>query len=133
MNGPLRSWIVGATILAVSAGCGGGATSSRPKQRPFDAIAWRAADPNSRSDREIRGSMVDDLIAQKLPDNLTMAEVARLLGAPISDRLSAGIDDPSWDIAYHLGPTRDSPIDEEFLLLRLNGEGKVAEYRVVPN
>jgi hypothetical protein len=131
-----RSLIVSAVVLAMAAGCGMQAAANRPKPRPFDANAWRGVDPNNESDRETRGSMVDDLMEQKLLDGLTAAEVEELLGSsmPDSRRKSAGMDDESWQLCYHLGPTRDMlPIDEEFLMIRLDADGKVVTYRVIPN
>lgn len=106
-----------------------------PVARSFDAAAWRSADPQKESDREIRGSMVDDLIAKKLLDGLTESEVVDLLGPPFpkSRYTNAGIDGGNWQMAYHLGPTRDLPIDEEFLMIRLNDDGKVVSYQVNVN
>jgi hypothetical protein len=103
--------------------------------RRFDSAAWRQADPNKESDREIRGSMVDDLMARKLLDQLTKEGTEELLGPPLSarQREMSGMDDEHWHLCYHLGPTRDVPIDEEFLMIRLDEAGRVVEYRVIPN
>jgi outer membrane protein assembly factor BamE (lipoprotein component of BamABCDE complex) len=104
--------------------------------RAFDSTVWREADPSQEKDRGVRGSMVDDLIAQKFLDGMTATEVEQLLGDPLSDGalVSAGMDNEYWQLGYHLGPAKDFlPIDEQFLMLRLDNAGKVIEYRVVPN
>jgi hypothetical protein len=121
--------------IVLAAGCGVTTVPTRPPTRPFDAAAWRLADPSKDTDREIRGSMVDDLMAQKLLDGLKEAEVEQLLGPPLprSQYASSGIEVERWQMAYHLGPTRDVPIDEEFLMIRLDEERRVVEYRVVPS
>jgi hypothetical protein len=117
-------------------GCNVEPQVSQAPTRTFDATAWREADPSQEKDRGVRGSMVDDLIAQRLLDGMTATEVEQLLGVPLSDGalVSAGMDDEYWQLGYHLGPARDFlPIDEQFLMLRLDNAGKVIEYRVVPN
>ncbi len=105
-----------------------------PAQR-FDSATWRQADPNKETNRTIRGSMVDDLMKRKLLDGLTVKETEELLGpaGTESERKMSGMDDRHWRLCYHLGPTRDVPIDEEFLMIRLDDTGRVVEYSVIPN
>ena len=69
----------------LGAGCGVTTVPTRPPTKAFDAAAWRLADPGKDTDREIRGSMVDDLMAQKVLDGLKEAEVERLLRPAASE------------------------------------------------
>ena len=132
----LRTVLILMAFCLHFSGCWGITTTpKRAMGRRFDSDVWRRADPNKENDREIRGSMVDDLIDRKLLDGLTAKETEELLGPPLSaeDRKMAGMADVQGELCYHLGPTRDVPIDEEFLMIRLDQAGRVVEYHVTPN
>jgi hypothetical protein len=71
--------------------------------------------------------MVDDLIAKRRLDNLTRDEISTLLGP--GDKTSKWKD---WDLIYWLGPERGLiRIDSEWLGIRFDKAGRVADYRIV--
>ncbi len=92
-----------------------------PPGRPFDAAAWHLADP---LDTNTRSRMADRLLAENALLGLTRGEVVAMLGEP-------GAGYPDWDMAYRLGPERTLlPLDDEWLMLRLGRDGRVADARV---
>lgn len=101
--------------LLLLAGCASGAR--------FDAQGWRDADLSTRE----RAEMAGDLIRTHRLDGLDRAAVIVLLGEPTpSDRWGGG------EMIYVLGPDGSLfPIDNEWLLIELNPQGRVASYRVV--
>ena len=92
----------------------------------FDAAVWRdtvlafsAAAP--------RGCMVDDLLAGRRLAGLPRAEVVALLGADARTGYFR-----EYDLVYWLGPERGPfSIDSEWLVLRLDQAGRVAEAKLV--
>jgi hypothetical protein len=92
----------------------------------FDPAAWR--DPaQAYGDLAVRGCMVDDLLARNQFRGQSHAQVVALLGEPRrTDYFS------EYDLVYWLGPERGMiSVDSEWLVFRLDGEGRVAEYRLV--
>jgi hypothetical protein len=72
--------------------------------------------------------MVDDLVASRALEGLTRREVESLLGPrEVTDKWG------DWDLVYLLGPERRGlfRIDSEWLVIRFNGDGRVAVYRLV--
>jgi hypothetical protein len=104
------------------------------EQRPFDSTAWKRAD-EIENHRTVRSQMVDQLIGSGRLDGLKQTEVENLLGPPLRDMNAAGVDGQRWNMAYYLGLERSGSwsIDDEFLVIRFDPQGRVAEYRIVPN
>jgi hypothetical protein len=106
---PMHRVLFAALCLASVCAC-----SSR-----FDAEEWRAADLGTRD----RAMMVDDLLDRYPLVGRRREEVIALLGPPTpTDKWE------DWQMIYVLGP--DSwfmGIDHEWLLLRLDDRGIVAE------
>ncbi|MCA9431056.1 MAG: hypothetical protein KC940_11165 [Candidatus Omnitrophica bacterium] len=91
----------------------------------FDSEAWK--DPkNSTWSNPLRIRMVDDLLWEYDLEGMTSEEVTELLGpTDKTDYFS------SWDFVYWLGPERGFfSIDSEWLVLKLDAEGKVREYKI---
>ena len=94
-----------------------------PPGRPFDAAAWHSADA---LDTNPRSRMADRLLAENALLGLTRAEVIVMLGDPETGYCR------DWDMAYRLGPERGLiALDDEWLVLRLSGDGRVADARLV--
>jgi hypothetical protein len=111
----IRRWCraaLGAGLLLVASACSSG----------FDLALWREADPSTRQ----RAEMVDDLMRAHPLNGLHRAEVMTLLGPPTrTDKWQ------DWQMVYVLGPKRGFlGIDDEWLLLRLDGSGVVIEHRI---
>ena len=92
--------------------------------RTFDSAAWKRAE---ESDADTRLHMIEHLVWSGKLDGLTQTQVVALLGPrPETDYFS------EWDFVYWLGPNRGLlRIDSEWLVIRFNEAGRVAEYRVV--
>ncbi|HEX8242360.1 MAG TPA: hypothetical protein VF541_02645 [Longimicrobium sp.] len=92
----------------------------------FSAAVWRDT-VQAYAELAPRGCMVDDLLASRDLHGLTRAEVVALLGTPPKTGYFR-----EYDLVYWLGPERGpSSIDSEWLVLRLDAAGRVAEYRLV--
>jgi YD repeat-containing protein len=93
---------------------------------PFDPLAWQ--DRRKASSREaVRIRMVNNLLSRYELKGLSREEVVRLLGEP-DDTASFR----EWDMVYWLGPERGFiSIDSEWLVLRLDEQGRVTECRIV--
>ena len=104
------------------------------RQIPFDSVAWKRAD-EIENHRTVRSQMVDQLIGSGRLDGLKQTEIENLLGPPLRDMNAAGVDGQRWNMAYYLGLERSGSwsIDDEFLVIRFDAQGRVAEYRIVPN
>lgn len=92
----------------------------------FSAEAWQE---NRR--RPLTGppriDMIDDLLARHELVGLPRADVVALLGEPDETAYFR-----EYDLVYWLGPERGfMGIDSEWLVLRLDGEGRVTERRIV--
>ena len=71
--------------------------------------------------------MADRLVARRTLLGMTRAEVAGMLGEPTK---TAKFGD--WDLVYWIGPERAFfSIDSEWLVIRLNADGLVAESHIV--
>ena len=78
--------------------------------------------------------MADDLIRRKLLDGMDRVDVEKLLGPSLANLSESGIDSSKWHNGYHLGLERGPfALDDEFLVIRFNTQGRVAEYRIVTN
>jgi hypothetical protein len=93
----------------------------------FDSAAWKARSIDDGPLWPTRLRMVDDLLDGNLRSGVPRAEIEKLLGAP--DTTSYFRD---WDLVYRLGPERGFiRIDSEWLVFRLDAEGRVAAYRIL--
>jgi hypothetical protein len=79
--------------------------------------------------------MIDDLMRRRLLDELTRSEVEQLLGPPLPDIRGIGVDASRWHFAYYVGIERAGAfsLDDELLVIRFDGQGRVAEYRTTVN
>jgi hypothetical protein len=94
--------------------------------RRFDAAAWRDS-AQVYSPAAVRGCMVDDLLARHEFLGRRRAEVVTLLGEPRPTPYFT-----NYDLVYWLGPERGAmSIDSEWLVIRLDSTGRVAERRLV--
>ena len=92
----------------------------------FESVNWSSESRNQASLWPTRLRMVDDLVASKRLDGLQRGEVTALLGP--ADQTEYFKD---WDLVYWLGPERGwIRIDSEWLVLRFDRSGHVAEYRI---
>lgn len=87
----------------------------------FDAQRWKDADLTTRDRVEMTGA----LFAEHSLEGMSRAEVIELLGEPT--RTDKWRD---WDMIYVLGPTSYMPIDNEWLVIRLDQAGFVTDYDV---
>lgn len=119
----LRRWALAALLLALV----GGSLWWRSRGARFDAALWR--DPRRAYSEEdpVRLRMVDDLLRRHPLRGMTRAQVVALLGEPRPTRYFR-----EYDLVYWLGPERGwLSMDSEWLVVRLDSRGRVAEYRVV--
>ena len=94
--------------------------------RTFTKAAWQDS-VQVYGDLALRGCMVDDLLSRRRLRGIRRDEVVALLGEP---RPTAYFTD--YDLVYWLGPERGLvSIDSEWLVLRLDGSGRVSDYRLV--
>ena len=107
------------------------ATSPMPEDRcpgheRFDPVVWQDS-IQVYSDLKPRGCMVDDLLAHYKLVGMTRAEIVRLLGEP---RPTAYFRE--FDLVYWLGSERGwLSIDSEWLVMKLDGTGRVLEAKLV--
>jgi hypothetical protein len=94
--------------------------------REFRSSLWQDS-AAVHGPRQLRGCMVDDLRRHHRLRGRTRAEVVALLGEPQPSGYFR-----EFDLVYWLGPER-SPlgIDSEWLVIRLDERGRVAEDRLV--
>jgi outer membrane protein assembly factor BamE (lipoprotein component of BamABCDE complex) len=98
----------------------------RCTSRRFDGNVWRDS-IRAYSDAAPRGCMVDDLLAHTQFRGKTRADVVALLGEP---RPTSYFKD--YDLVYWLGPERGlMSVDSEWLVMRLDRNGRVAEQKLV--
>jgi hypothetical protein len=92
--------------------------------RAFDTSVWQ---DEASIAKGARLAMADRLLANGLLIGMSRAEVVGQLGEPPP---TAYFSD--WDLVYWLGPERGyMGIDSEWLVLRLDSDGRVAEQRIV--
>lgn len=117
-----KRWIISAALLLVVANL----SIWRiwfPGQA-FDPVAWQSED---KVQKGVRLGMADRLVAQGTLRGKSRAEVVELLGEPPPTEYFR-----NWDIVYWLGPERGLfSIDSEWLVLRLDQTGRMADYRIV--
>jgi outer membrane protein assembly factor BamE (lipoprotein component of BamABCDE complex) len=87
----------------------------------FDSNRWKNADPATRE----RVKMLEPLLDQHPLKGMTRSQVVDLLGEPTPTDKWA-----DWDIVYVLGPTEYTPIDHEWLVIRLDEDERVQDYGV---
>jgi hypothetical protein len=93
--------------------------------RSFDSVEWK----NSLSDKtnRVRLQMVDDLLASGRLIGLTRAEVIATLGVPPQTNYFR-----EYDFVYWLGLQRGfAGIDSEWLVIKLDDDGRVREAKLV--
>jgi hypothetical protein len=90
----------------------------------FDPTAWK---DEVKMQQGCRLEMADWLIEKGTLHNKTRAEVIELLGEPPKTGYFK-----DWDLVYWLGDERGFiSIDSEWLVVRLDAKGRVANYRIV--
>ena len=118
-----KLWIVIAVFALLTAGSIAGWLFCFPG-RAFDATAWR---DEAQVQQGVRLGMADRLIARRTLQNKTRAAVIKMLGEPPETGYFR-----DWDMVYWLGPERGFiSIDSEWLVLRVDADGRVVEYRIV--
>src|ERR1700722_6996821 len=97
-------------------------------QIPFDPDEWASSSPIENG-RTVRSQMVEDLIKSKLSTRMSRAEVVDLLGEPGARREDVMYGE--WDLVYPIGLERAGiwSLDDEFLVFKLDSEGRVREFR----
>jgi hypothetical protein len=102
----------------------GNSIRERLSRQRFDAAAWRA---ETHLTNAVRIRMVDDLLRRHNFRGMTRDQVTAIIGEP--DKTGYFRD---WDMVYWLGPERGFiRIDSEWLVFRLDGQKKVADYGIV--
>jgi hypothetical protein len=97
------------------------------KATRFDSVKWKARSLDGDTMWPTRLRMADDLLRIGTLRGAPREEVERLLGPP--DQTSYF---KNWSMVYWLGPERGFiRIDSEWLALRLNQQGVVAEVEIV--
>jgi hypothetical protein len=92
----------------------------------FDRALWRDS-VRVYSDEAIRGCIVDDLLRRINLHGRTRGEIVALLGEP---KKTAYFKE--YDLVYWLGPERGAiSIDSEWLVMKLDKNGRVMEPRLV--
>ena len=98
----------------------------RCTERRFDAARWQDRTQVFTASAP-RGCMVDDLLRRHELAGQPRAAAVRLLGEPDSTPYFR-----EYDLVYWLGPERGLiSIDSEWLVMRLDSAGRVAEHRLV--
>jgi hypothetical protein len=96
------------------------APDERFRGMPFESAAWKASTPDF-SWESTRLRMVDDFLAKYPPVGLSRSEVTELLGEPDETNYFS-----EYDLVYFLGMERSyMAIDSEWLVMKLNAEGRV--------
>ena len=102
----------------------GYAIKERLRRQPFDKTVWQGQ-KDFRDDVRIR--MVDDLLRRHDFHSKTRHQVTAVLGEPDETDYFK-----EWDMVYWLGPERGfMSIDSEWLVIQLDDDKKVTEYRIV--
>lgn len=88
----------------------------------FNPQRWRNADLDTRE----RANMVGSIVETRRLDGMDRASVVALLGQPtLTDKWA------SSEMIYVLGPDDSMfPIDNEWLIIELNQQGRVSGYQV---
>jgi hypothetical protein len=119
-------------LLVLVLGCG---SSDDVKQIPFEATAWKSADPNHASQRDgyrtARSHMIRDLLRRYQFRGWTRQQIVELLGEPTGKW--SGFQ--QWDMIYVLGAERAGAwsLDDEALGFKFDASGKVVKYGLSVN
>lgn len=109
--------IAATTLVAVT-----GVWALWPIGRAFDRTVWL----DQRQERA-RLAMADRIVARRVLDGKTRAEVIAMLGEPPPTAYF-----PDWDFVYRLGMERGfMGIDSEWLVVRLDSSGRAVDARIV--
>jgi len=123
VSGPVI--LVGGQMLLVLGGVAADAAQERLHRLTFDPVQWQDRSLVESHD-PIRIRMVDDLLDRYDFGGMTRDEAIGVLGEP--DRTPYFRE---WDMVYWLGPERGfMSIDSEWLVLRLDRDGRVCDYRI---
>jgi hypothetical protein len=99
---------------------------ARCDEHRFSAALWQDS-VASWHPRAIRGCLVDDLLRSTALRGRSRADIVALLGEPPKTGYFK-----EYDLVYWLGPERGIiSIDSEWLVLRLDSLGRVADYRLI--
>ena len=107
------------------------ATSPTPEDRcpgheRFNPVVWQNS-IQVYSELQPRGCMDDDLLARYKLVGMTRAEVVQLLGEPAPTPYFR-----EFDLVYWLGPEHGwFSIDSEWLVMKLDGSGRILEANLV--
>ena len=98
----------------------------RLRRIPFESTSWQ--DPKQVDGQDpVRIRMVDELVRSRRLDHQSRAEVEKLLGKPTSTEYFK-----EYDFVYWIGPERGFiSIDSEWLVISLDRNGIVHEYKVI--
>ena len=113
-------WVAGYFII------GDGPMSRCKGHEHFDARIWRDS-ASTHGPLALRGCMVDDLLESRALRGETRASIVALLGEPAATSPFGTVD-----LVYWLGPERNPfGVDSEWLIVRLDGSGRVVNYGLV--
>jgi hypothetical protein len=109
--------VVAITLVAIIGVC-----AWWPTGRAFDRTFWL-----DQRQESARLAMADRIVARRLLDGKTHAEVLAMLGEPPPTEYFS-----DWDFVYRLGMERGfMSIDSEWLVVRLDSTGRVSDVRIV--
>ncbi|MBD2096142.1 hypothetical protein H6F90_13445 [Trichocoleus sp. FACHB-591] len=98
----------------------------RCESKRFESADWQERS-QSHSPAAVRGCMVDDLLKRHTLVGKSRSEVIALLGQP--DTTDYFQD---CDLVYWLGPEQGlMSIDSEWLIIRLDAQGRVSNHQLV--
>ena len=99
-------------------------------QRPYEKQEWLHGTSRTQM-RFPRLGMADYLIEHRMLHGLGKREVIEMLGATDGEDIQWSEKD-NFDLLYWLGPERGfMSVDSEWLAIKFDGSGKVAEYKLV--
>lgn len=91
----------------------------------FDAQTWKTL-PAAHKPPFVRRELADQLIADRMIEGYSKAQVAELLGPADESPYFA-----EYDLTYWLGPERSFiATDSEWLVIRFDDSGNVSEYQL---
>ncbi len=103
----------------------GDAIQERLHRQRFVPVLWQG--PKSSFTNDVRIRMVDDLLRRYHLRGMTRKQLTAIIGEPdVTEYFK------EWDMVYRLGPERGFiSIDSEWLVIRLDSQKEVADYRIV--
>lgn len=121
-----RRWVVLAPSVVIVLACVMLYELRIPGQE-FDQKLWENSGDLSRGSPYPRLAMADRLIAEGALGSKSRGAIIGMLGEPPETGYFR-----DWDLVYWLGPERGfMGIDSEWLVIRFDTEGHVAEYKIV--